>query len=74
VSSAVTEITLPRIGPSLGFQLLRLRLGGLVKRIEALRGFVRDRPLLAQRAKFAAWLLAVTAISFCWFVGVYLPA
>ena len=70
----LTEITLPRIGPSLGFQVLRLWFSGVDKRIEALQGFLRNHPLVAERTKFAAWLLAVTAISFCWFVGVYLPA
>jgi hypothetical protein len=70
----VAEVILPRIGPSLGLQLLRLRFGELVKRIEALRDFVRDRPLLVKRTTFGAWLLAVTAISFCWFAGVHLPA
>jgi hypothetical protein len=64
-----TEIMLPRIGPSLGFQLMRLRFSGLVNGTEALQGFLRNRALLAQRTKFAAWLAAVTAISFWWFVG-----
>ncbi|MGA7546405.1 MAG: hypothetical protein WBW08_11375 [Methyloceanibacter sp.] len=36
---------------------------------EALKGFLRNHPLLAQRTKFAALLAAVTAISFWWFVG-----
>jgi hypothetical protein len=36
---------------------------------EALQGFLRSHPLLAQRTKFAAWFAAVTAISFCWFIG-----
>jgi hypothetical protein len=36
---------------------------------EALQGFLRHHPLLAQRTKFAALLVAVTAISFWWFVG-----
>jgi hypothetical protein len=69
----VTEIILPRIGPSLGLRL-RLRFSGVDKRIEALQGFLRNHPLVVARTKFAVWLLAVTAISFCWFVGVNLPA
>jgi hypothetical protein len=69
----VTEITLPRIGTSLGFQLLRLCFSRVVKRIEALQAFLRNHPVVAEQTKFAAWLLAVTAISFCWFVGVPLP-
>jgi hypothetical protein len=28
-----------------------------------------DHPVLARRTKFAAWLVAVAAISFCWFIG-----
>ena len=34
---------------------------------EALKDFLRNHPLLAQRTKFAALLAAVTAIR--WFVG-----
>jgi hypothetical protein len=69
----VIEISLPRIGPNVGFQLLRLWFRRVVKRIEALQAFLRNHPVVAERTKLAAWLLAVTAISFCWFVGVHLP-
>ncbi len=46
-----------------------LPLSNLFKQIEALQGLLRNHPLLARRTKFAAWLAAVTAISFWWFVG-----
>jgi hypothetical protein len=61
--------TLSPIGSNLGFQVMCLPLSKLFKQIEALQGLLRNHPLLGRRSKFAAWLAAVTAISFCWFVG-----
>jgi hypothetical protein len=69
MSAPSATITLSPIGPRLGFNVMRLRFSGLIKQVEAPRGFLRNHPLLAQRTKFAALLAAVTAISFCWFVG-----
>jgi hypothetical protein len=43
----------------------------LVNGIEGLQGLLRAHPILAQRTKFAAWLAAVTAISFYWFANVF---
>ena len=46
-----------------------LPFSGLVNAIEGVQSLLRDHPVLARRTKFAAWLVAVTAISFCWFIG-----
>ena len=40
---------------------------GLVNAIQGLQNFLVEHPVLTRRAKFAAWFVAVTAISFCWF-------
>ena len=40
---------------------------GLVNAIQGLENFLVEHPVLTRRAKFAAWFVAVTAISFCWF-------
>ena len=40
-----------------------------IRQINVPQGFLRNHPLLAQRTKFTALLAAVTAISFCWFIG-----
>ena len=40
---------------------------GLVNAIQGLQTFLVEHPVLTGRAKFAALLVAVTAISFCWF-------
>ena len=41
---------------------------GLVNAIQGLQTFLVEHPVLTGRAKFAAWFVAVTAISFCWFI------
>ena len=41
---------------------------GLVNAIEGLQSLLGDHPVLTRRTKLAAWLVAVTAISFCWFI------
>ena len=41
---------------------------GLINAIQWLQGFLGDHPVLMRRMKFAAWFIAVTAISFCWFI------
>ena len=41
---------------------------GLVNAIQGLQSFLVDHPVLTRRTKFAAWFVAVTAISFCWFI------
>jgi hypothetical protein len=41
---------------------------GLVNAIQGLQSFLADHPVLTRRTKFAAWFVAVTAISFCWFI------
>ena len=41
---------------------------GLANAIQGLQNLLRDHPVLARRTKFAAWFIAVTAISFCWFI------
>ena len=41
---------------------------GLVNAIQGLQNFLGDHPVLTRRTKFAAWFVAVTAISFCWFI------
>ena len=41
---------------------------GLLNAIEGLQSLLRDHPVLERRTKFAAWFVAVTAISFCWFI------
>jgi hypothetical protein len=40
----------------------------LVNAIQGLQSFLSDHPVLTRRTKFAAWFVAVTAISFCWFI------
>lgn len=45
-----------------------LPFAGLIDAIEGLQSLLRDHPVLERRTKFAAWLVAVTAISFCWFI------
>jgi hypothetical protein len=40
---------------------------GLVNAIQGLQNFLVEHPVLTRRTKFAAWFVAVTAISFCWF-------
>jgi hypothetical protein len=41
---------------------------GLVNVIQGLQTFLVEHLVLTGRAKFAAWFVAVTAISFCWFI------
>ena len=41
---------------------------GSVNAIQGLHSFLGDHPVLTWRTKFAAWFVAVTAISFCWFI------
>lgn len=41
---------------------------GLVNAIQGLQSFLVEHAVLTRRAKFAAWFVAVTAISFCWFI------
>ena len=41
---------------------------GLVNAIEGLQSWLRAHPVLERRTKFVAWLVAVTAISFFWFI------
>ena len=41
---------------------------GLVNAIQGLQSFLGGHPVLTRRTKFAAWFVAVTAISFCWFI------
>jgi hypothetical protein len=41
---------------------------GLVNATEGLQSLLRDHPGLVRRTKFVAWFVAVTAISFCWFI------
>ena len=41
---------------------------GLVNAIEGLQSLLRDHPVLERRTKFVAWFVAVTAISFFWFI------
>jgi hypothetical protein len=42
---------------------------GLINAIEGLQSLLRDHPVLERRTKFVAWFVAVTAISFFWFIG-----
>ena len=41
---------------------------GLINALQWFQDFLGDHPVLTRRMKCAAWFIAVTAISFCWFI------
>ena len=68
MSPALIEVRQPALD-SYTARAHPLPFSGLVDAVEGLQSLPRDHPVLARRTKFAAWLVAVTAISFCWFIG-----